>query len=99
MKKYLIYLDGEQVTRKRIAYDEKPKEKEIEVSKQEYDALVIPSSCEFNDNGEVINIIPATEPELPEPELPEPTIEEILLTALLEIQELKQRITELEDGQ
>lgn len=29
----------------------------------------------------------------------EPAIEEILLTALLEIQELKQRITELEDGQ
>jgi hypothetical protein len=33
---------------------------------------------------------------IPAPQTPEPTLEEILLTALMEIQALKQKVTELE---
>ena len=49
----------------------------------------------LDNEGNLVDMTPLPRPE-PEPTISEPTTEEILLTALMEIQELKFKIAELE---
>lgn len=71
-------------------------EGQIEVSDDIFNQLTrLPADYETDGEGNIISVTPAPEPE-PEPVPQPPTQEEILLTALLEIQELKQKVAELE---
>ena len=56
---------------------------------------LLPATYELDAEGNMINITPLPRPE-PEAVIAEPTTEEILLLALTEIQQLKQKVAELE---
>lgn len=69
-------------------------EGQTEVTEGIYNLLTrLPADYEADMEGNIISVTPAPEPE---PKPPEPTTEEILLAALLEIQELKQKVAALE---
>lgn len=78
-----------------IGYDTPPFEGLIVEAPSE--VLKNPKAWRYED-GEWVFYPPTPEPPEP-PEPTEPTIEEILLAALMEIQELKLKVAELEGGQ
>lgn len=69
---------------------------QIEVTEEIYNQIGnYRAEYEMDGDSKIITVTPIPKPPTP-PQEPEPTTEEILLEALLEIQALKNKVTELE---
>ena len=81
----------------KVPYDNEAERINI-IQQYQTDGLYLVADCRHGKNEENKFLIFDTEPLADTPD-PGPTIEEILLIALLEIQQLKQKVAELEGGQ